>query len=1329
MALLAAWTRWPVPWLLPATALSALPAIVVVRRRGGVPALGAVLVLFGTSAAFLGQHRLSRIAGDWSEIWEERETEVATRLSAGLEAILERGEVAVDAATDLPADPEARYRALQEILEESGLAALAVYGPPPASELVVWAGTHRGRVPETVRLGESAYSYGERPLFSYLYFTAPVPGTGGTAVAAALLRADLPPTLEADPEDFAARFRRETGETLRITRAERAAGEAIWDFRTEEGPLFSVSIVPPTQTARRNEVLSRWGRVVAGLAVAAWVLLAAGLGGSRERAAGAAATLVTLMLLLPFGRLLGLGGLFGPAEFLLPGPLEVTLGRLLALGVALSVSAGLLLRRVREGSPLLATAVVGVAFPLVVVLYRSGASAGLVAGAEERWVAFQASLAFFLILLAGGALHRAVGGAGPRRAGLGLTLWLLAAGVLAAALAVSAQARAELSPLWAVAWAVPATGVAWSLGRWDGWRRAVFLWAAAVVLGGTASLPFAWASRIEGRMEVAEVAMGELGAQADPYLEFLLHRLGDRVRGLWAEGAEPLEVLYRGWVESGLAEEGFPAWLTLWSRGNLLREELPIGVTTARPPVVDDLLGEAREGSAAMVRRVDLADARYVALIPLAGGDVVTVVVPPRRELGSPFPLGPLFGTPEAGDGGLTLVPFLPGERPLTADTLHWTRTDGGWRAERTLDYPDATYHAHYTLELPDTLLLVARATLLLVLDMAVLVLLLGAGRLLVYGGWPPAPWGVLSSFRARVTATFFGFFLLAVAIFGTLAYRTLSGAAIRTAELLAERVVEEGAEWYLEVQGSMALLARRVGAELLEYREGALRDGSVEELVELGLYPGWVPYPIQRTLETREALFLSTASSLGRWEYVVAYRRLPDGDVLASQVPLEAGATAVRRREVADLLGFAVVLGAFLSLGLALLVGRALSRPIHTLQVASERVGAGNLRVRLPAERRDEFGAVFRAFNRMVTRLRRARRDLVRTSRRTQAIVEEAATGVIALDPVGRVTLANPRAESFLDQELRVGESLPRTKGAAGEFVRWMDLYFRDGLREAGTELQFGERRIRVRARRISRRGPLGGVVISLEDVTDELRSERILAWGEMAQQVAHEVKNPLTPIKLSVQHIQRAWDDRRPDFETILTRNIEAVLREIERLASIARSFSRFAAPGPTGETPVEAVRLENVVDDVLTLYTGGEGAIRFEKRISEGLPAVKARAAELKEVLVNLLENARAAIEEEGRVVVEAEETAGGVELRVRDDGSGIAPDLLPRIFEPQFSTRSTGAGLGLAIVRRLVESWEGTIVADSTVGEGTVMRIRLGRWEQENGGSVGSDDRSV
>jgi signal transduction histidine kinase len=239
---------------------------------------------------------------------------------------------------------------------------------------------------------------------------------------------------------------------------------------------------------------------------------------------------------------------------------------------------------------------------------------------------------------------------------------------------------------------------------------------------------------------------------------------------------------------------------------------------------------------------------------------------------------------------------------------------------------------------------------------------------------------------------------------------------------------------------------------------------------------------------------------------------------------------------------------------------------------------------------------------------------------------------------------------------------------------------------------------------------------------VTDELRTERILAWGEVAQQVAHEVKNPLTPMKLGVQHIQRAWEDGRPDYEDILRRNVDAILEEIDRLASIASSFSRFGPPGAAGAGPLEPVFVARVVEEVLDLYRGSEGPVRFEFSGEESLPAVRSRSGELKEVLVNLLENARAALPEGGTVRVEALRAEHGVDLCVKDSGTGIPAELLPRVFDPHFSTRSGGTGLGLAIVRRLVESWGGAVHAESQTGQGTVIQLHLHPWEGTKGADV-------
>ncbi|HUF49415.1 MAG TPA: ATP-binding protein [Longimicrobiales bacterium] len=224
------------------------------------------------------------------------------------------------------------------------------------------------------------------------------------------------------------------------------------------------------------------------------------------------------------------------------------------------------------------------------------------------------------------------------------------------------------------------------------------------------------------------------------------------------------------------------------------------------------------------------------------------------------------------------------------------------------------------------------------------------------------------------------------------------------------------------------------------------------------------------------------------------------------------------------------------------------------------------------------------------------------------------------------------------------------------------------------------------------------------------ELRTARVLAWGEMARQVAHEIKNPLTPIKLSVQHLRRAYDDRHPQFGDILENNVSQILIEIDRLSDIARAFSRYGAPGLESE-PLVAVDVGAVLRETLTLYRSGDQEVRYSEAIEPGLPRVSARSNELKEVLINLLENSRAALDGGGDIAVRAFMREERVELEVADNGRGIAPELVPRIFEPHFSTSSSGTGLGLAIVRRLVESWGGSVTAESDVDVGTIVRMRL------------------
>ncbi|MGH7568192.1 MAG: sensor histidine kinase, partial [Gemmatimonadales bacterium] len=385
--------------------------------------------------------------------------------------------------------------------------------------------------------------------------------------------------------------------------------------------------------------------------------------------------------------------------------------------------------------------------------------------------------------------------------------------------------------------------------------------------------------------------------------------------------------------------------------------------------------------------------------------------------------------------------------------------------------------------------------------------------------------------------------------------------------------------------------------------------------------------------------------------------------------------------------------------------------------------VGQGAAPPAFPPGAPREFAPVISAFERMAADVRRSREALEEARRRTALVLANVATGVIAVDDGLRVTIANPRAEELLGAKLEPGDLLPQA--APGD---WLPVWNAVGEYVAGSgggaggtiaerEFEIAGRQIRVQL------APLGprpdGCVVALDDATALTRAARVLAWGEMARQVAHQIKNPLTPIRLGIQHLQRVRGGGgggrggdKASFDAALEETAGRILAEIDRLDAIARSFSRFGAPPASVELlPLEAVDLRAVATEVVQLYAL-DGATRFELAAG-GEPGRSARAHarrdEVKEVLVNLLENARSAGAK--RVVVRVENS--GCRLVVADDGRGVPPEALPRVFEPTFSTTSSGSGLGLAIARRLVESWGGTIGLTSEVGRGTTVTLSLRR----------------
>ncbi|HYW05402.1 MAG TPA: HAMP domain-containing protein, partial [Longimicrobium sp.] len=810
---------------------------------------------------------------------------------------------------------------------------------------------------------------------------------------------------------------------------------------------------------------------------------------------------------------------------------------------------------------------------------------------------------------------------------------VLLAGVMAAAIGSAVVlwwAPGRVLPLWTAAlWAIPFALACAGVGRRGAGQGALLPWALAGWIAASMALPQLWLMHQNARLADAGRELGRLGTQADPFLDFLLRQFAERVLFFSAEGREGVGLLYQSWVESGLAGEGYEARITLWSGASPSAE---LRLSDARIPAdrVAEILGAARESEEPTVRRfTDSDDVHYLLAVALPDGRTATVAVPPRRHLGRSTALA-RFLSPEADahpEEAVSLSLVRAAERPeIPGGPLRWVYAGNGWRSEAAVVFPSGPMHAHLLVPSPSKPILAARALLVQLLIVGALVGLWSLARTLCGEpfGIGAGQWRAVWSFRGRLTLALFAFLLLPMASFGGTAYQALSREVVRTAEAVAQRGLEQAV---VEVQGStLADIAQHLRMDLLLYHHGVLAEAAEPEVIDLGLYHAWLAPRTYLAFAVGEANEEREVRRLAGQRYLVAYRRLAAPDVLAAPTPLATGEIARRQRELTDVVLLAGLLGAGLAVVLALLVGRALSRPIEGMSQAAMRVGEGDLSVRLPEQRNDEFGRLFRAFNEMVRGLGETQAELVGEKRRTEAIVAEAATGVIALDAAGRVALINPRAGQILGAMPEPGERIPDDRplpAAVADAVNsFLDSDLTSTTREWSEEREVEGRVIRLRLRRLPVRAGEPGAVLVLEDVTAEIQSARVLAWGEMARQVAHEIKNPLTPMKLAVQHVRRAHADNRPDFTAILERNVDSVLREIDRLGDIARAFARFGTPAEAA-AGLETVDVRHVAEETLGLYRGaGDDEVRYTVDLPDDAPPVKARVGELKEVLVNVL-----------------------------------------------------------------------------------------------------------
>ena len=1311
----AEWLRRPAwPWAVTAIVL-AVAAVAALRPAGGWRRRWLAAALVGLSVALgLSHYRLARIDDAWPAEREARIEAAARVLGDELRASLQSAVDAAERAARLGADADRRtaFTALANAVPrdgvEMGVVVLDTAGRPWA-----WAGRHR-LPPEAA--GDSIAVRATR--YYLVLETRRHSAEGRVAVASVLVRADS--SVPDRAGSLVERFRERTGVGLAVFPAGTAPdGPDVFAYEepTPAGPrlLFSVRPVPPEQGAAKETMLAVSRRAVVWLAIAVLALALVTTPAPREHYLLGAIGL-WLAVRAPVGAALGLEPLFSPATFYRPflGPLSASAGVLALTGTLLVVFAVALWCRPPARRRITVAGAVGLLL-LTPYLIRAlgrgitppanGASIGL-------WLSWQVTLlvsAAALIIAAAGLLRGSA-----RISGGG---WRIA---LATTLALGAAVVGVL---------------VWSpRGGWPDWYT--FLWLPALLLAalpaprwavvigvatvaGSAAALVTWGAELNGRLQVAQRDVARLGTEPDPLALLQLERLGDAL-GATDGPADPVG-LYDVWRRSGLGEQGYPAALAVWSGDGTLLAELPLDSLDVPAPLLASLVRGHGDADAEVHQFVRVPGVHYVLVAPAGGGRVVTAAVGPRTQLIQRGRLGRLLD-PVPGERAAYRLAVSPPAQTGDMRRLRWTRDGWQLHAEQTLDLPGGMRAVHADVDLRGPGPLFVRGTLVVLFDIAVVALLWRLAELAAGSPIRPPRWRRLArSFRVRLAGTLAAFFIIPAVGFALWSFARLADEAEAARDLLVAENLRDAAPAAADLlridagrrEGDLRALARRVDADLALYRGGRLVAASDSLLIDLGIVTPLLDVAAYRLLALEGELETTRSVPGGDRPGRVGYRVVQPGsayDLGILATPQLAGGTglAARQLDLALLLLLATVLGVAAAVLGAQRAARTLSRPVADLRSAALALGRGEAMPPSSHAPPVEFEPVFGAFTRMADDIRASQRALEAARRRTAAVLATVATGVAGLDPEGRVLIANREAIDLLAVPLREGdnlvEQLPPEWLPLGDAI---ERFLADPVSADSTlELDVAGRRFTLQLASLG--ADVRGVVMALTDVTHLSRAERVLAWGEMARQVAHEIKNPLTPMRLGMQHLIRVWTERPEAFGATLHETAERILGEIDRLDTIARAFSRFAAPAEA-PLPLERVELRSAAEEVAHLYRLASEGATVELESDGAAPLVAARRDEVKEVLVNLLENARDAGAARIVVAVHAEG------FSVRDDGRGIAPDLLPRIFEPRFSTTTSGSGLGLSIVRRLVEQWGGTVEVASEPDEGTVVSVRLRRWE--------------
>ena len=426
-------------------------------------------------------------------------------------------------------------------------------------------------------------------------------------------------------------------------------------------------------------------------------------------------------------------------------------------------------------------------------------------------------------------------------------------------------------------------------------------------------------------------------------------------------------------------------------------------------------------------------------------------------------------------------------------------------------------------------------------------------------------------------------------------------------------------------------------------------------------------------------------------------------------------------------ILAFFTLIVVFMALWVALRIARGITDPIQSLAQATEEVASGNLDVRLNLRREDEIGLLINSFNHMVSGLKEGKETLqkayVKSDRERlwmENILANINSGVVFLDVHGRIltinvaacSILNVKAEDVINKNYRELTAIIASE-ELNALISGIIIKDLKGI-EKDVRVAVGDKRLMLRVFVTTLRDKAStpmGLLVVFDDLTDLIKAQKAIAWEEVARRIAHEIKNPLTPIKLSTERMMKKWEQKDKDFDQIFERSTRTIVNEVDSLKRLVDEFSRF---GKMPEIKKMPTNLASIINEALELYKDYKGFnIKVVLPLPGDMPPVEMDGEQFKRVMINIFDNAFQAMGNSGNIELKVymDKPANRVFMDIADDGPGMKEEDKDKIFLPYFSTKKDGTGLGLAIANKIVMEHRGYIRVRDNNPKGTIFTIEL------------------